>query len=207
MTIDEEALAVCHKLRVDLFAKCNGAWEASTREIIEAYEAAKKPVMGDAVVASAQSEGCEFDSRTSPANTALVKKLVEKAHVIKFLHDRLIYVHGENENVDYLHAMRAHIKALTEAQAYLKHTLCQSCGNEGLDYCECQVAQQEGKSSEGVGGLPDAFDIGEVIDDALGNPNCSGFSKAGQAILDYLRPYFTNQQPLERQGKCGEGES
>lgn len=45
-----------------------------------------------------------------------------------------------------------------------------------------------------AGGQPDAVDLGEIIDDALGNPNCSGFTKAGQAVLNALRPYLRERK-------------
>lgn len=36
---------------------------------------------------------------------------------LQWMHDRLIYVHGENKNVDYLHKLRCIIETIDEDQS------------------------------------------------------------------------------------------
>lgn len=52
------------------------------------------------------------------------------------------------------------------------------------------IDKYEYACAESVTQPVDAHEVGEIIDDALGSPNCSGFDKAGQAVLDYFRPYL-----------------
>lgn len=69
--------------------------------------------------------------------------------------------------------------------------LCQSCGNEGFAACECLLVSRVAEW------LYD-FDGSEKI-------GISAYKDDAEDLVNLVRQH--NQQPLERQGKCGEGES
>ncbi len=54
--------------------------------------------------------------------------------VLQFLHDRLIHVHGENKNVDYLHALRRIIEGKKEDMQFAKYLKYTGEENEYIKY-------------------------------------------------------------------------
>jgi len=70
--------------------------------------------------------------------------MMNDADFLQLVHDRIINVYGENQNVDFLHRLRTIIKNNT-------YEICKDCGGEGyyLDYGRiretCDVCKGEGK--------------------------------------------------------------
>ncbi len=139
MTIDEEAFSKA----VMAAAPLGFVSTTQMRKAIEAYEQAKKPVMGEVCPSGSRIGSTEAEVQshagsnpaTSPANTALVQKLMELPAYkhLKEQVDDMSYRQLDHDGVEVgvsRQALHELMEVLTEAQAYLK--------------------QQEGKASEGV---------------------------------------------------------
>ncbi len=56
---------------------------------------------------------------------------------LRWIHDRFIYVYGENQDVDYLIKLRSIIAELEALQS----RSCETCGYLGLDYDEQEICR------------------------------------------------------------------
>lgn len=76
--------------------------------------------------------------------------------IAQFIHDRMIHVHGENENVDYLHGMRDVIKYLATPVTVSGRDACLS-PTEDKKSCPSEIAKNEGQTEQPVEFSRDEF--------------------------------------------------